>query len=115
MSKDVINYNGYEFDFTTEEEFNRNKKIVESNIWYKVEKFGKKISFLKDVVALYNYMKDKRVGWHRKTIVVAALLYFILPLDAIPDLIPIFGYLDDMGVIASVLKYLGKELVPYYD
>jgi len=115
MSREIINFNDYEFDFTSEKDYLKNKKFVESNLWHKVEKFGKKVSFLKDVVALFNYMKDKRVGWQRKTIVVAALLYFILPIDAIPDLAPFIGYLDDMGVITSVLKYLGKELIPYYD
>ncbi len=44
-------------------------------------------------------MKDPLVKWYRKAIVVAALIYFIVPIDTIPDITPLFGYLDDLGVI----------------
>jgi uncharacterized membrane protein YkvA (DUF1232 family) len=59
-------------------------------------------------------MKDPLVKWYRKAIIVAALIYFIVPIDAIPDLTPFFGYLDDLGVITALLKYLGSELKEYY-
>ena len=59
-------------------------------------------------------MKDPFVKWYRKAIIVAALIYFIVPIDTIPDLTPFFGYLDDLGVITALLKYLGSELTQYY-
>ena len=92
------------------------KKIefVDDNLWTKLEKTGKRISFAKDILALYRYMKDPLVKWYRKAIVVAGLIYFIVPIDAIPDLTPFFGYLDDLGVITALLKYLGHELMDYY-
>ena len=97
------------------EDYERNEEYVEENLWYKLERAGKRISFAKDIMALYRYMKDALVGWHRKAIVIAALIYFISPVDAIPDIAPLFGYLDDLGVISALLKYLGSELIPYYD
>ena len=90
-------------------------EYVEENLWYKLEKAGKKISFAKDIMALFNYMQDSFVSWHRKAIVIAALIYFISPIDTIPDVAPLFGYLDDLGVITALLKFLGNELIPYYD
>jgi uncharacterized membrane protein YkvA (DUF1232 family) len=69
---------------------------------------------IKHLRALRNYLFDKDVQWYRKSIVVAALLYFITPIDAIPDFIPFFGFLDDIGVIAWTIKYLGKEIKDYY-
>ena len=101
--------------FDTEEEVERGTEYVEERLWEKVERSGSKIRFAKDVKALYCYMMDKYVPWYRKTIVVAALIYFISPIDAIPDFAPIFGYLDDLGVIVAAIKYLGSEIVPYYD
>jgi uncharacterized membrane protein YkvA (DUF1232 family) len=91
------------------------EKFIDENLWEKLERVGKKISFAKDILALVNYMRDPNVSWHRKSIVVGALIYFIVPIDAIPDIAPLIGYLDDLGVIAAVLKYLGNELIPYYD
>ena len=99
----------------SEEDYAEKEKYIEENLWFKLEKVGKKISFARDVMALYRYMKDSFVSWHRKAIVIAALIYFISPIDSIPDLTPFFGYLDDLGVITALLKFLGSELVPYYD
>jgi len=90
-------------------------EYVNEKLWEKLERVGKKISFAKDILAFVNYMRDPDVSWHRKSIVVGALIYFIVPIDAIPDIAPLIGYLDDLGVIAAVLKYLGSELIPYYD
>jgi uncharacterized membrane protein YkvA (DUF1232 family) len=105
-----------ELDFGGESKTKSSEKIkfVESNIWTKLEAVGEKISFAKDILALVNYMRDPYVSWHRKAIVVAALIYFISPIDTIPDLSPLFGYLDDLGVITAVMKFLGSELIPYY-
>ena len=105
-----------ELDFggETEEQASHKVKFVENNLWTKLEHAGKKITFTKDIKALFYYMRDSYIPWYRKAIVVAGLVYFIVPLDAIPDIAPIVGYLDDLGVITALLKYLGKELVPYY-
>ena len=96
-------------------EYEPKAEYVEENLWHKLEKVGKKISFAKDIMALFNYMQDSFVSWHRKAIVIAALIYFISPIDTIPDVAPLFGYLDDLGVIAALLKFLGSELIPYYE
>lgn len=95
-------------------DYKEKEKYVDENLWNKLEKSGRKVSFAKDILALYRYMKDPFVKWYRKAIVVAALVYFIVPIDTIPDITPLFGYLDDLGVIAALLKYLGSELIAYY-
>ena len=96
-------------------EYEPKAEYVAENLWYKLEKVGKKISFAKDIMALFSYMQDSFVSWHRKAIVIAALIYFISPIDTIPDVAPLFGYLDDLGVITALLKFLGSELIPYYE
>ncbi len=98
-----------------EENYRDRTNYVDENLWSKVERIGKKISFVKDIKALYSYMKDPFVSWHRKAIVVMGLIYFISPIDTIPDIAPLIGYLDDLGVVTAIIKFLGSELVPYYD
>ena len=92
---------------TRELERNVGKKIVQSK-----KSIFKIIGHLK---ALRKYMMDKDVKWYRKSIVVAALVYFITPLDAMPDFAPLVGYLDDIGVIGWTIKFLGSEITSYYD
>ena len=99
---------------SSEEDVREKIEYVDENLWPKLEKSGKRISFAKDILALYKYMKDPLVKWYRKAIVVTGLIYFIVPIDAIPDMTPFFGYLDDLGVITALLKYLGSELMSYY-
>ena len=101
-------------DELDKEEVQKKIEYIDENLWGKLEKSGKRVSFAKDILALYRYMKDPLVKWFRKAIVVAALIYFIVPIDTIPDITPLFGYLDDLGVITALLKYLGSELMDYY-
>ena len=102
-------------EYDSPEAVEKGVAVIDEKLWEKVARVGKKISFGKDLMALYRYITDPTVKWYRKSIVVAALIYFITPVDAIPDLAPFVGYLDDLGVIAAVLKYLGHELTPYYE
>jgi len=44
---------------------------------------------------------------------VAAILYFLLPIDSIPDFILGLGYLDDVTVITFVFRQLSNELEKY--
>jgi uncharacterized membrane protein YkvA (DUF1232 family) len=108
-------FDALDFGGESEEKTREKMDYVEENLWEKIERVGKKISFAKDILALVKYMRDPLVSWHRKAIVVAALIYFISPIDTIPDFAPLVGYLDDLGVITAVLKFLGHELIPYYD
>lgn len=105
----------FDHQYDSEADIEEAEEYLESKLWVKLEKFGKKLSFARDVVALYQYLIDRDVSWHRKSIVVGALIYFVSPIDAIPDLAPLVGYLDDLGVITAVLKFLGSELIPYYE
>ncbi len=68
---------------------------------------------LKQLVRMVTaYASGSYDGISRKNLilVVAAILYFISPLDVIPDVIPVIGFLDDITLIGWVLKTLGEEL-----
>ena len=113
--EDVPTIEEMESEFDSRETFDEGTQYVDDRLWVKLEKFGKKLSFARDIMALYKYLVDNSVRWQRKAIIVAALIYFIAPIDAIPDIAPLIGYMDDLGVITSVLKFMGSELIPYYD
>lgn len=45
--------------------------------------------------------------------VVAALLYFVTPLDGLPDWLPVVGFIDDLAVLAWVLRTWSDELAAF--
>ena len=56
---------------------------------------------------------DKTVKWWKKAILIAALIYLFLPVDLIPPLIPVFGWLDDILIWAAILYFFGPNLDVY--
>ena len=55
---------------------------------------------------LYGLMKDQRVPTKDKTILAAAVAYLLNPVDFIPDMIPFFGLVDDLYLVALALLRL---------
>ena len=51
----------------------------------------------------YRYVTHRRLPTQHKVMLIAALLYFLAPLDAVPDIIPGAGYVDDLLVLTAVL------------
>lgn len=47
--------------------------------------------------------------------ITGALVYFMMPLDAIPDPILALGLLDDLGVLAKVWQQCQADIVKYQD
>lgn len=43
-------------------------------------------------------------------ILIGAILYFLNPFDAIPDTIPVLGYVDDVAVVGWIVKTLKDEI-----
>jgi uncharacterized membrane protein YkvA (DUF1232 family) len=49
-------------------------------------------------------LRDERVPLYAKAVPAVALLYVVLPLDIIPDFIPVIGQLDDLAALAAGLS-----------
>ena len=60
----------------------------------------------RDVMALYFATRDPRVPWVAKAVATCVVAYALSPINLIPDLIPVMGYLDDL-----VLVPLGTALI----
>ena len=59
----------------------------------------------------YAAQSPKTPKWARR-VVYGALGYFILPLDALPDLAPLVGYTDDLSVMAAALATIAFYVTP---
>ena len=114
---DAENENDLLEDYQPTEEFSElETSVLAENLDNKISGNKKRLqpAVIKHLRALRSYLFDSNVKWYRKSVVIAALIYFITPIDAIPDFTPFFGYLDDIGVIAWTIKFLGNEIKNYY-
>ncbi len=72
-----------------------------------------------DLKLLLSLVKDYMSGAYREipygsiVAAVAAILYFVSPIDFIPDFIPVVGLVDDVFVIGFVLKKIHSDLEKY--
>ncbi len=58
------------------------------------------------VVLLKRLLGDRRIPRRRKLLVAAAIGYLLTPIDLVPDFLPVVGQLDDLIVVALVLRRL---------
>jgi uncharacterized membrane protein YkvA (DUF1232 family) len=65
----------------------------------------------RDVVALWLAARDPRVPWAAKLVAGVVAAYALSPIDLIPDVVPVLGYLDDL-VIVPLGILLAVRLVP---
>lgn len=74
---------------------------VRARFWPTVKKALKVIPFIDEVVAAYYAMLDPATPARPRLILIAALAYFVSPLDFVPDIIFGLGFLDDASVLAA--------------
>ncbi len=64
-------------------------------------------------IAMYHLLRDPGAGWVAKLLTAFAVAYAIWPLDLIPDLAPVLGWLDDLGIIGLVFAYVAHTANRY--
>ncbi|WP_016922567.1 YkvA family protein [Prochlorothrix hollandica] len=62
---------------------------------------------------LAKMVRDPDAAWKSRALAIGALIYLITPLDAIPDVIPGLGLVDDAALLVSVIATLAVELGQY--
>ena len=56
--------------------------------------------------------KYKMSAWNM-SVIVGTIVYVISPIDAIPDVIPVLGWLDDVTIVGYAIKSLAEEIKKY--
>lgn len=78
----------------------------EPDFWKKLKslagKAGRKVAY--NALLLYYVLTSRDVPVRFKGIIIGALGYLILPIDLIPDFIPVAGFTDDLAALVTVAK-----------
>lgn len=88
------------------------KEYSEEGFWDKLAKYAKKAgkNVIEPALTMYYAALDENTPMWAKTVVYGALGYFILPIDIIPDVIPVVGFTDDLATIAAALATVASYI-----
>jgi uncharacterized membrane protein YkvA (DUF1232 family) len=93
-----------------------NEQKVRAGFWPKLAKVLAYVPFAEDAVAAYYCAFDRATPLKVKGVVLGALAYFVLPVDAIPDIFLGLGFTDDMAVLLTAISMIRAHLKPeHYD
>ena len=85
---------------------------VRSSFWRTAKRAARQVPFLEDVVAGYYCAMDLETPTRVRGILLAALAYFVLPLDIVPDLLAFVGFSDDVAVLTAALAAVSAHVKP---
>jgi uncharacterized membrane protein YkvA (DUF1232 family) len=92
-----------------ESEAERARK-VKRGFWSSLRRAAKQIPFAENVVAAYYCAFDPATPMRVRAILLAALAYFVLPFDAIPDFIAGIGYSDDASILMLAIATVSAHI-----
>jgi uncharacterized membrane protein YkvA (DUF1232 family) len=98
-------------DFATAS-VNTDEGEVRDKFWRTAKKAARHVPFMDEVVAGYYCALDKNTPLRAKAILLAALGYFVLPADTIPDFIFGLGFTDDMAVLTAAITAVRAHMTP---
>lgn len=85
------------------------ERYVRRRFWSKLRRSLGRIPFAEQAVAAFYCATDKSTPAHVKAVLFAALAYFVLPVDMIPDFVAGLGFTDDATVLLAAMS----SLAPY--
>lgn len=72
-----------------------------------------RIPIVGDIGALWRFFQDRDASLWGKAFVLATVAYVVMPVDAIPDIAPLLGWLDDLGMMVIAFGYLTTVVGKY--
>jgi uncharacterized membrane protein YkvA (DUF1232 family) len=90
----------------------RNEKIVREGFWKKLLKKAGRVPFAEELATAYYCVADPTTPPRVRGILLAALAYFVVPIDAIPDFVAGVGFTDDATVVAGAIALVSRYIRP---
>jgi uncharacterized membrane protein YkvA (DUF1232 family) len=90
------------------------ERKVRRDFWAKLKRFAGMVPFVDDLVAAYYCALDPATPMRVRGMLLAALAYFILPTDIIPDMIAGLGFADDAALLTAVVGLVATHITPIH-
>ena len=89
-----------------------NESIVRGGFWPKMARVFAHLPFADQLLAAYECAFDPQTPLKAKGLLLAALAYFVLPFDVIPDFILGLGFTDDAAVLFGAFNVIRIHIKP---
>ena len=89
-----------------------NERIVRAGFWRKLRRLIGRLPFAEDLVSAYLCAVDPATPLAARAVLMAAVAYFVLPIDAVPDFMAVLGFGDDAAVLAAAIATAGAHIAP---
>lgn len=96
----------------SEDDNRRREERVRDRFWKTARRAARQVPFMEDVVAGYYCALDRDTPPRVRGTLLAALAYFVLPLDMVPDFLVGFGFTDDVAVLMAALNVVRSHIAP---
>jgi uncharacterized membrane protein YkvA (DUF1232 family) len=83
---------------------------VRRAFWPKLVRVLAEVPFAEELVAAYYCAFDRDTPRRVQIALIAALAYFILPFDVIPDMMPALGFTDDAAILATAIRMVAGHI-----
>lgn len=90
----------------------RREGEVREKFWRTARRAARQVPFMEDVVSAYFAATDKRTPVRVRGTLLAALAYFVMPLDMIPDFVIGLGFTDDLAVLTAAIAAIRGHIRP---
>ena len=90
----------------------RNEEAVREGFWKKMTMFAGKVPFAEEAAAAWFCTRDPATPTRVKAMLLAALAYFVMPVDFVPDWIAAFGFTDDATVLMAAIGLVSSHMKP---
>ncbi len=86
----------------------------EANFWQKVKSLPAEsyCALLQTALTLYALLISGELTKTQSIAIIVVLGYFISPVDALPDVLPLLGYSDDVSLLMATLQQFQSEVTP---
>jgi uncharacterized membrane protein YkvA (DUF1232 family) len=85
---------------------------VREEFWPKIKNVVAKIPFAEDAIAAYYCTMDRETPLRVRGTLLAALAYFVMPVDVLPDMLPTLGFTDDAAVLMMAFQLISSHIKP---
>lgn len=90
----------------------RNERKVRQGFWPKLKRFLAHVPFAEEAVAAWYCAFDAKTPLKVKGVLLAALAYFVMPLDILPDFLLGLGFTDDLTVLMTAYGLVQTHIRP---